>query len=134
VRRVVGPTRAKPRANWRFTDGDDRIRSKIGRGGLGVVYEAEPVAPGRRAAWKVLAGRAVGDGQALRGHGLEQVIYQRPRLRAPDRKPVANGHAGSGSPVRPTRDVPGAAAGASGPRTRELGRGAGSLPSGRLGT
>src|SRR5262249_38313626 len=72
--------------------------------------------------------------QFIQGQGLDQVIDELRRLRAPDGKPVVNGDAGPEGPLRTAIGSSGAAAAAACPPDRKIGQIAESLLSGRLGT
>jgi serine/threonine protein kinase len=62
-------TDAPPRMSTRF--GDYRIIREIGRGGMGVVYEAEQASLGRRVALKVLPAAATMDPKQMRRFEVE---------------------------------------------------------------
>ena len=63
--------------------GDFRIVREIGRGGMGIVYEAEQVALGRRVALKILPLAAAMDPRSLQRFQLEAQVagwLQHPRI------------------------------------------------------
>jgi serine/threonine protein kinase len=62
---LVGPASEAPESRPPERVGDYRILREIGRGGMGVVYEAEQVSLGRRVALKVLPMQAFQDGATL---------------------------------------------------------------------
>src|SRR3954451_12064779 len=61
----AGPQAPPPTPAVPQSLGDYRLVREVGRGGMGVVYEAVRLSLGRRVALKVLAPGAVGDGLAL---------------------------------------------------------------------
>ena len=81
--------------------GDFRILREVGRGGMGVVYEAEQLSLGRRVALKVLPFAATMDPRQLQRFQNEvraaAVLSDRSSAGKPSRRPEAptNGHAPS---------------------------------------
>ncbi len=59
------PSAAPPAISRLRQVGDFRIVREVGRGGMGVVYEAEQMSLGRRVALKILPGHVAGDRKAL---------------------------------------------------------------------
>jgi serine/threonine protein kinase/predicted Zn-dependent protease len=63
--------------------GDYRIRREVGRGGMGIVYEAEQVSLGRRVALKVLPSAAALDNRSLqrfKNEGQAAALLQHPNI------------------------------------------------------
>ena len=77
-------TRPSDRIKQTLSDfGDFRIIREVGRGGMGIVYEAEQVALGRRVALKILPSVAAMDPRAVRRFQLESQVagcLQHPRI------------------------------------------------------
>jgi eukaryotic-like serine/threonine-protein kinase len=79
----LGSRRDEPTAKDRPVFGDFRIVREIGRGGMGIVYEAEQVALGRRVALKILPLAVAMDPRSLQRFQLEAQVagwLQHPRI------------------------------------------------------
>jgi serine/threonine protein kinase len=68
---ALAPVAAGRAITSRFTLGDFAIRREIGRGGMGVVYEAEQLSLGRRVALKVLSSAAALDVRSQKRFQIE---------------------------------------------------------------
>jgi serine/threonine protein kinase len=68
--------------------GEYRVLREVGRGGRGIVYEAEQESMGRRVALKVLAARALGDERKVRS--FERELSAAARLRHANMVPIVD--------------------------------------------
>ena len=80
---VAGPQLGERDNHGRRVFGDFHIVREIARGGMGIVYEAEQIPPGRRVALKILPPSAAMDPRALQRFQLEAQVagwLQHPRV------------------------------------------------------